>query len=202
MPEPRVELALARADLLVGNPAGSMRRISAYLDESGDSGIALLEEARALASMGSLDSAAVTYLAGAQVASIAVKDAYQLDIDWVASPDELARYDRLSTDSIGVFITAFWSARDLQELRPRGSQVREHLRRWVYVKQRFLPPDLGYRALFLPYGVTSCRQPAEPSASPEVASTPRQGYSAVPQLFDSRAVLYMPVWRVDASRRQ
>ena len=121
----------------------------------------------------------------------AVKDAYQLDIDWVASPDELARYDRLSTDSIGAFITAFWSARDLQELRPRGSQLREHLRRWVYVKQRFPSPDLGYRALFLPYGVASCRQLAEPSASPDVASTSRQGYSAVPQLFDSRAVLYM-----------
>src|SRR4029077_12345384 len=98
-------------------PAQSLRRISAYRGEGGDSGIAFLEEARALAWMGSLDSAAVRYLTGAQAPSPAVKDAYQLDIEWVASPDELARYDRLSSDSVGAFIVAFWSARDSQELR-------------------------------------------------------------------------------------
>jgi hypothetical protein len=155
VPEPGIELALARADLLVGDPAQSLRRISAYRCEGGDSGIAFLEEARALAWMGSLDSAAVRYLTGAQVPSPAVKDAYQLDIEWVASPDALARYERLSSDSIGAFIVAFWSARDSQEPRPRGSPLREHLRRWVYVKQNFPSPELGYRAMLMTYGVAS-----------------------------------------------
>ena len=172
VPQPGLDLALARAGLLVGDPAQSMQRISAYLRGGGDSGIAFLEEARALAWTGSLDSAAVRYLAGAVVPSTAVKNAYQLDIDWVAAPDELARYDRLSTDSIGAFIAAFWSARDLQQRRPRGSQLREHLRRWVYVAQTFPSPDLGYRALFLPYGVASCRPPAGASASRGVPSQP------------------------------
>jgi hypothetical protein len=178
VPEPGIELALARADVLLGDPAQSMRRISAYRREGGDPGIAFLEEARALAAMGSLDSAAARYLAGVWTQSAATKDAYGLDIDWVVSPDERAQYGELPADSTGEFIAAFWSARDAKVHRPTGSQLREHLRRWVYVKQNFPPPDPGYRALFLPYGITSCQAAAVTSASQ-------------PQLNDSRAFLYL-----------
>ena len=135
VPEPGIELALARADVLLGDPAQSMRRINAYRREGGDPGVAFLEEARALAAMGSLDSAAARYLAGVWTQSAATKDAYGLDIDWVVSPDERAQYGELPADSTGEFIAAFWSARDARMHRPTGSQLREHLRRWVYVKR-------------------------------------------------------------------
>ncbi len=135
--DPRVDLVLARVELQRGNPAQSMRRIGIYLRQGGDAGLAYLEQARALAAMGSPDSAAASYLAGALVQSVAVKDAYQLDINWVASPDELAHFERLSVDSVGAFVAAFWGRRDAQEFQRHGSQLQEHLRRWAYVSRAF-----------------------------------------------------------------
>lgn len=187
--DPRVELVLARVELMRGAPVQSLRRIGAYLREGGDTGTAFLEHASVLASMGSSDSAAALYLAGAKLRSAEVKNAYQLDIEWIASPEELVQFTRLPDDSVGGFIAAFWRRRDAQQFAPTGRELQEHLARSAYVIQHFPPPDPAYRALFLPYGVTSCAQVATGATDGEAAraGAPRGS----PPLVDNRAVLYM-----------
>lgn len=93
--DPRVELLLARSSRALGDPVQSLRRIQDYLSEGGDLGVARLEQARSLAWMGAMDSAAAAYLEGAQVRSPATRQAYEGDIAWVASPQELASFEQL-----------------------------------------------------------------------------------------------------------
>ena len=135
--------------------APSVRRLDAYVQEGGDSGIGDLEMARSLAWMGELENGAIEYLAGAQVQTAEARAAYRLDLSWVATPRELARYDSLPADSVGAWIGHFWSKRDVQELRPDGSRLQEHLRRWVYVNETLSRAGPGrrtaYKEVFIPH---------------------------------------------------
>ncbi len=195
--DPRVQLVLARAERLQGDAAQSVPRIDAYVREGGDSGIGDLEMARSLAWMGSLENAAVEYMAGARVQTDEARVNYRLDISWVATPRELERFDSLPADSVGAFIGHFWSKRDVQELRSDGSRLQEHLRRWVYVSQNFRVPDPGrrtaYREVFIPYGGTPCQQSAQNSLDDYDYTEPARqgGYRAPERVFNHRAIVYM-----------
>ena len=93
--DPRVQLILARAERLHGDATQSVPRIDAYLREGGDAGVAELELARSFAWMGDLDNAATEYMAGAAVQTAEGRAIYRLDLSWVATPRELARFDSL-----------------------------------------------------------------------------------------------------------
>ena len=68
---------------------------------------------------------------------------YRRDLAWIASPLELATYDSLPADSMGNWIRAFWSKRGAEELRGVGERLTEHVRRWVYVHDNFMAPQLS-----------------------------------------------------------
>jgi hypothetical protein len=199
--DPEIQLILARADRLKGNAAQSVHRIDAYVREGGDSGVGGLEIARSFAWMGELESGATEYLAGAQVRTVEARATYRLDLSWVATPPELARYDSLPADSVGAWIGHFWSKRDVQELRPDGNRLQEHLRRWVYVSQNFRVPDPGrrtaWKTAYMPWTGPATR----PACMADGAYTlddldysepARQGgYRAPERVFDHRAIVYM-----------
>lgn len=207
--DPRIQLILSRADRLQGDPTQSLQRIANYLRDGGDSGIAHLERARSLAWMGTLDPAMVAYLEGAQVQTGAARDAYRLDIDWVATPRELARFDSLPADSVGAFILHFWNKRDVQELRADGSRLPEHLRRWVYVNQHFRVPDperrTGWKTAFVPWTGQQClEEGANTLDNLDYSEPARQGTHRAPErVFDHRAIVYMrhgePMYRLGGS---
>lgn len=195
--DPRIQLILARAERQQGDAAQSVPRIDAYLREGGDSGVGDLEMARSLAWLGALQEAATVYLTGALAPTDEARANYRLDISWVATPRELARFDSLPADSVGAFIAHFWSKRDVQELRPEGSRLQEHLRRWVYVSRNFRVPDPGrrtaYREVFIPYGGAPCQQSAENSLDDYAYTEPARqgGYRAPERVFNHRAIVYM-----------
>jgi len=195
--DPEIQLILARAERQKGHVGQSVRRIDEYLHEGGDSGIGDLEMAHSLAWMGELENAAIEYMAGARVRTIEARASYRLDLSWVATPRELARYDSLPADSVGAWIGHFWSKRDVQELRPDGSRLEEHLRRWVYVSQNFRVPDPGrrtaYRAVYIPYNGTPCQERAENSLDDYAYSEPARqgGFRAWERVFNHRAIVYM-----------
>ena len=195
--DPRVQLILARAERLHGDATQSVPRIDAYLREGGDAGVAELELARSFAWMGDLDNAATEYVAGAAVQTAEGRAIYRLDLSWVATPRELARFDSLTSDSISAFIGHFWSKRDVQELRPDGSRLQEHLRRWVYVSQNYRVPDPGrrtaYKEVFIPYNGLPCAEDGARSLDDyDYAEPARQGaYRAPERVFDHRAIVYM-----------
>lgn len=204
--DPRIQLILARAERLQGGAAQSMPRIDAYMREGGDSGVGNLELARSLAWMGALEQAAIKYRAGAYAQTDEARVIFRLDLSWVATPRELAGYDSLPADSVGAWIGRFWSKRDVQELRPDGNRLQEHLRRWVYVSQRFRVPDPGrrtaYREVFIPYGGAPCQQSAQNSLDDyDYIEPARQGgYRSPERVFDHRAIVYMrhgePLYRL------
>lgn len=195
--DPRIQLILARADRLHGDAAKSVPRIDAYLREGGDAGIAELELARSFAWLGALESAAVEYMMGAAVQTEEARAAYRLDLSWVATPRELARFDSLPPDSVADFIGLFWSKRDVQELRPEGSRLQEHLRRWVYINQNYRVPDPGrrtaYREVYIPYEGQPCQERGPNSLDDyDYAEPARVGsYRSPERVFDHRAIVYM-----------
>lgn len=195
--DPRVQLVLARAERLHGDAKQSVPRIDAYLREGGDAGVAELELARSLAWMGVLDNAAAEYMVGAAVQTEEARAIYRLDLSWVATARELARYDSLPPDSISAFVERFWSKRDVQELRPEGSRLQEHLRRWVYVSQRYRVPDPGrrtaYREVYIPYNGQPCSERGPNSLDDYDYNEPARvgGYRSPERVFDHRAIVYM-----------
>lgn len=195
--DPRVQLILARSERQHGDPAQSVVRIDAYLREGGDPGVAEFELARSFAWMGEFDNAADEYMAGAAVQTDEARAIYRLDLSWVATPRELARFDSLPPDSIARFIGHFWSKRDVQELRPEGSRLQEHLRRWVYISQHYRVPNPGrrtaYKEVFIPYNGLPCAEDGARSLDDYDYTEPaRQGSYRVPErVFDHRAIVYM-----------
>jgi GWxTD domain-containing protein len=195
--DPRVQLILARAERLHGDARQSVPRIDAYLREGGDAGVAEIELARSFAWMGELANAAAEYMAGAAVQTEEARAIYRLDMSWVATPRELAQYDSLPVDSVAAFIERFWDKRDVQELRPEGSRLQEHLRRWVYVSQNFRVPDPGrrtaYRDVFIPYNGQPCSEQGPNSLDDYNYTEPARlgGYRSPERVFDHRAIVYM-----------
>lgn len=192
---PALELILARADRLDGGAARSLGRIDAYLREGGDSGVSSMERARSLAALDSLPAAASTYRAGTGVRTAAARDIYRLDLSWIATEPELAQYDRLATDSLSAFIDRFWAKRDARELRPAGSRLQEHLRRWVYVSQNFRVDDPGRRTMLsrvsIPNPNESCASGKRTLDDYSYIEPTFHDYRSPERVFDHRATVYM-----------
>ena len=192
---PDIQLILARADRLDGDTPRSLARIDAYLREGGDSGVAALERARSLAALDSLSSAANSYLAGTSVQTAAARDIYRLDLLWIATELELSQYDGLAADSVRVFVQRFWAKRDARELRPPGSRLQEHLRRWVYVSQHFRVDDPGRRTMLsqvrIPNPNESCASGKRTLDDYSYIEPTFHDYRSPERVFDHRATVYM-----------
>lgn len=130
-------LALARMERTLGHSDSIIPDLSGYLRAGGDTGIADLEAARALAALGRADSAVARYEAGAVHTGAAGRRLYRADVGWVATPAELASFDSTSAADFGEWIRNFWRRRDVTALRPEGERLAEHLRRWNYVREHF-----------------------------------------------------------------
>ena len=130
-------LLLGRVYRNLHEPDSATAAFRRYANLGGNPGLALLEEARSLYGLGRAQEATRAYLAGAAIADSLARDAYRLDLAWVASPEELAAFDAAPRDSVGSFVGAFWTKRDAEELRAPGERLAEHVRRWRYVFEHF-----------------------------------------------------------------
>ncbi len=108
-----------------------------YVAIGGDSGLGLLEQARSLYDLGEVTAATTAYLAGADLADSLARENYRRDLAWVASPEEVAAFDAVPSDSVGRFVGSFWAKRDAEELRAPGERLAEHVRRWRYMFEHF-----------------------------------------------------------------
>src|SRR5690606_24943804 len=130
-------LALGRVYRNLGKPDSALTAFRGFVARGGDSGVGLLEQARALHALSDTIAAIAAYDRGAVAAGKAGRRSYRLDLAWIASPAELAAYDSLPLDSISPWLMAFWSNRDAAQLRAPGERLLEHLRRWRYVHEHF-----------------------------------------------------------------
>lgn len=109
-----------------------------YAAQGADSGVAMLEQARTLFDISRAQEAREAWLAGAALArSAEARAQYRADIGWIATPEELARFDSLPTDSLRPWLARFWESRDIADARAPGERLTEHYQRWWHVMRNY-----------------------------------------------------------------
>ena len=136
---PEVQLARGRVEREMGEADSAVVAFRAALATGGDSGVVLLELARALYFARHPNDGRVAYFTGARAAaSVEAVGAYRADLSWVADVDELAAFDGLGNGAARAdWLTAFWARRDFTEARAPGERLAEHYRRWAYARRSF-----------------------------------------------------------------
>lgn len=122
----RAELALADADEAGGVPAA----------------VLLLDQARIAFLGGDVRLGGQAYWEGCEQADAGAALQYWLDIEVLATPDELARWDRFrrlpasQTDLCG-FLRRFWGERAMASTTPLGLRIRQHYQRVQYAQNNY-----------------------------------------------------------------
>jgi hypothetical protein len=182
---PQPWLVFARMQRSLNHPDSALRAFRHYLAAGGDTAVAFIEESRSLLASGDSTDAAPMYLRGADHAGTADgKKEYRRDLAWIASPMELTMYDSLPSDGVGAWIRAFWAKRDAGELRAPGERLTEHIRRWVYVHDHFMAPQLSTKvskALRMPL-----TERLPDWAPPSLTETPALGGSPASPTFEDQ----------------
>jgi hypothetical protein len=130
-------LALGRVYRNLHQTDSALDAFRHYVASGGDSGLGLLEQARSLYVRGDVEEGTSAYYRGASVQTPLGRESYRRDVAWVATPEELAAFDAVPTDSVGGFVHGFWAKRDAEDLRAPGERLAEHVRRWRYVFENF-----------------------------------------------------------------
>jgi GWxTD domain-containing protein len=137
--DPGVQLARGRIEREAGEVDSALAGFRAALANGADSGVALLELARTQFHAHEPVTARQTYFAGARTASSpAALALYRDDLQWTATPEELAAYDALqSGERRAEWLRVFWSRRDVADARDEGERLAEHYRRWFHARKSF-----------------------------------------------------------------
>jgi GWxTD domain-containing protein len=136
--DPAVLLARGRVELELDNRDSALVAFRDYLAAGGDSGVGGVELARVLALLDRPDSAVAAYYAAVRAASTpAARAAFRRDLVWIATPEELAAFDRLPEDSLAPWLRRFWHERDVEDARLPGARLVEQFRRYAYARAHF-----------------------------------------------------------------
>jgi len=135
---PEVLLARGRVELELDARDSALAAFRAYRAAGGDSGVAGFEIARTEALLGETDTAVAQYFAAAgDGLSPEARALFRRDLAWIATPEELAAFDRLRADSAGHWLRRFWSERDVEDARRPGERLVEQFRRYAYARAHF-----------------------------------------------------------------
>ncbi len=94
-----------------------------------DSGVVLLQLARARYWAGRPVQGRAALLAGVRDTAEIGQKAYRKELEWVASPEELAAWDSLPVRERPGWLATFWADRDVEEGHADGERLVEHYRR-------------------------------------------------------------------------
>lgn len=162
-----------------------------YRDVGGDSGAADFFEARLRWLKGDTAAMERSYYEGARHAgAAAARSLYREDIGWVASPEELARFDALPGPDLTGWLQGFWQKRDVADARPPGSRLREQFRRYFYAMEHYrLTPrarkDTWWTVKTAAPGLTG------ETEDPALGQNLLRGFQSSQNLFDDRGVVYL-----------
>lgn len=134
---PRLHLALSRAYRIRERLADSERHLDLLRASGFDPSLERYERARTLAAGAQFADAATTYREAASNVSPAGRARLRDDLEWIARPAELARFDSTSDAALPQMIQDFWARRDAAELRAEGERLREHLYRLAHADRYF-----------------------------------------------------------------
>jgi tetratricopeptide (TPR) repeat protein len=135
---PQVQLMRGRLERRMGEVDTALAAFRAYLAAGGDSTIGGVEVARCQAVLGRADSAMAWYLgAVARPMGDSARLEVRRDLRWIATPAELAEFDRTPPESLGVVLRHFWVGRDIVDGRRIGERMGEQFRRYHYAVRNF-----------------------------------------------------------------
>ena len=134
--DPSVVLVRGRVEREAGDPDSALAAFRLYVAKAPDRALGLYELARTRLMNGDV-AGQVAYYQGATSDDPEVVSAYRKDIALLAPDTVLADFDATAGDARAVFLMNFWSRRDRRDLRPDGTRLAEHFRRFFYSRQNF-----------------------------------------------------------------
>lgn len=133
----KVLLLRGRVERIQGDPDSALAAFRGYQRAPGaDSALGLLEVARTLFLLGSLDGQKPYYAAAAVDDSASVAG-IRADLVDLVGDTALAGLDSAHGTARADWLKDFWSSRDAADLRTPGERVREHYRRLFYARNHF-----------------------------------------------------------------
>ena len=193
-------LALGRIERLLGDSSAAIATFERAGTFAGGRGLGLVEAARTRLAKGDRQGADA-YFAAAAVEDSASVALLRSEIRWIATADELVRFDATSGDDRAAMLRRFWTSRDRADLRQDGDRLREHARRLDVARRLFINPDDQRVAVLVRHGEPDNRAAARPPGAPPneswryrwpegevivhfVASGDTTNYRVVESLFD------------------
>lgn len=136
--EPALLLVRGRVERRVGSGDSAVAAISRYLAAAGDSGVGYFELARSLYAVDQPRRGEGAYYFGLRVGrSDSAVAIYRDDLAWIATDEELDAFEALEPDARAPWVRAFWTRRDIEDVRAPGERLREHQRRYFHALERY-----------------------------------------------------------------
>ena len=131
-------LGVARVEREATADDSALVHFRRYVEAGGDSAVGLLEQARILFDEKRQEEGERAWYAGvARARSETARALYRSDLEWIASPGEMARFDSLPVDSLAPWLAGFWAGREAVDGRRHGERLAEHYRRWFHALRNF-----------------------------------------------------------------
>lgn len=135
---PASRLALGRLEREGGNPDTAVVLLGEAMAAGADSGVAMLEMARALHQAGRPVEGRGLLFAGAERTTTAESNRrYREELSWVATPQEMASWDSTPAPQRKAWLENFWGGRDVREGRAEGERLIEHYVRMDFAAKNF-----------------------------------------------------------------
>ena len=133
-----IQLAHGLIEREAGDGETALAAFDRFLQLGGDSAVGLLERARTLSLLVRPREAQEAYFAAARRArSVAAVAHLRSDLAWIATRQELARFDATSAATRAAWLEVFWAGKDAEDGRAPGERLAEHYRRLSYVMRNF-----------------------------------------------------------------
>ena len=135
---PASRLALGQLEREAGNADTATVLLGEAMAAGADSGVAMLEMARALHKAGRPVEGRGLLFAGAErTTTPESKRRYREELSWVATPQEMASWDSAAAPQRKAWLENFWGGRDVREGRAEGERLIEHYVRMDYASRNF-----------------------------------------------------------------
>jgi GWxTD domain-containing protein len=157
-------LALGRVERLLGDSGAAIAAFDRAAGLPGGRGLGLLEAARTRLLRGDRQGIE-NYFEAAAVDDSESVASLRAEVGWIATAEELARFESLKGAARSAMLRTFWISRDRADLRQDGDRLREHARRLSVARRLFANPDDQRVAVLIRHGEPDNRAAARPVAA-------------------------------------
>jgi GWxTD domain-containing protein len=155
-----VALALGRVERSMGDTTAALATFAAATELPGGKGPGLFEQARTRLQRGDRGGVQL-YFDAIAVDDSATAAAMRADLAWIATPQELARFDQSTDGARAQVVWQFWTGRDRRELRSNGDRLAEHYRRLAAIRTLYPNPADQRAKVFVRHGEPDAKVTAQ-----------------------------------------